>query len=124
MAERNSSGRFESKLTDDDVLAYFDDTPRPFVTTSELAEQFGVDQSTAYRRLQGLAGSGRLNKEKVSANAVVWWEETSGVDWERDRDYLKSFGKYADTNIGEAVEQVHEELGEGFEEREHDGFGQ
>jgi hypothetical protein len=45
-------------------------------------------------------------------------------DTDRERDYLKSFGKYADTNIGEAVEQVHEELGDGFEERDRDLFGQ
>lgn len=42
----------------------------------------------------------------------------------RDREYLKSFGKYADSNIGETIEKVHEELGDGFEERERDLFGQ
>lgn len=37
---------------------------------------------------------------------------------------MKNFGKYAETNIGEAVERVHEELGAGFEEREDALFGQ
>jgi predicted transcriptional regulator len=78
MPERNSGGRFMPGIDDDDVMEFIRATDRPFSTTSRVADQFDIDQSTAYRRLQGLADDGRLNKDKVSANAVVWWIPDTG----------------------------------------------
>lgn len=71
--ERNSGGRFVSKVGDDDILRFIHGLDKPFVTTSRIVGAFGIDQSTAYRRLQRLADDGELNKEGVGANAVVWW---------------------------------------------------
>ncbi|HET7323061.1 MAG TPA: hypothetical protein VFJ06_01890 [Halococcus sp.] len=78
MPDRDGSGRFESKLDADDVAEFIRDANRPFQTTRDVAEQFAVDQSTAYRKLQHLTDDGRLNKTQVSANAVVWWMSDTG----------------------------------------------
>jgi predicted transcriptional regulator len=86
---------------------------------SNIAAELDVTRQYVSERM------GRLREHGIVrniGNGVYELTEEGSVS--RERDYLKSFGKYADTNIGEAVEQVHEELGEGFEERERDLFGQ
>ena len=78
MAERNDTGQFESKIDADDVAVFIRDADRPFQTTRDVAENFDVDRSTAYRALERLSDDGRLNKDKISANAVVWWVPDTG----------------------------------------------
>jgi predicted transcriptional regulator len=75
--ERDSGGKFTSNITDDDILAFFKQGERPFHTASEAADEFGLDRSTAYRRLDSLREQGRLKKTEVGARAVVWWIPSS-----------------------------------------------
>jgi response regulator of citrate/malate metabolism len=72
--ERNSGGQFTSDVTDDNILAFFQQGERPFHTASEVADEFELDRSTAYRRLDDLHEQGRLEKTDVGARAVVWWQ--------------------------------------------------
>ena len=67
--ERDESGQFESELDDEDIVSYFAER-RPFHTAQEVADRFGIDRSTAYRRLSRLEDDERL--EKVSLGTRVF----------------------------------------------------
>lgn len=70
--ERDESGQFESDLGNEDIMSYFIEG-RPFHTAQEMADRFGIDRSTAYRRLSRLADDGRLEKVSLGSRTVVWW---------------------------------------------------
>ena len=82
---RNDRGEYTSKATDEAILAHFSRADRPFQTAQSVAEQFDLDRSQAYRRLQQLAENGILEKEKVGGRAAVWWLVTDAPDVE-ERD--------------------------------------
>ncbi|WP_440764288.1 helix-turn-helix domain-containing protein [Natronorubrum sp. DTA7] len=86
-ADRNESGQFESTFDDEEILAHFADG-RPFHTAQEVADRFGVDRSTAYRRLSDLAAAGALEKVTLGSRTVVWWypTETAGEHTEAETD--------------------------------------
>ncbi|MFB6183648.1 MAG: helix-turn-helix domain-containing protein [Haloarculaceae archaeon] len=71
--ERDDSGQFESDLRNDEIMCYFADG-RPFHTAQEVADRFGIDRSTAYRRLSRLADDGLLEKVSLGSRTVVWWD--------------------------------------------------
>ena len=73
--ERDERGQFESDLSDEDIIGYFA-AGRPFHTAGEVAEQFGIDRSTAYRRLSQLEADERLTKVSLGSRTVVWWHTT------------------------------------------------
>lgn len=70
---RNDQGEYTARTTDEEILSHFSQAARPFQTAQSVAEQFDVDRSQAYRRLQQLADEGVLEKAKVGGRAVVWW---------------------------------------------------
>jgi predicted DNA-binding transcriptional regulator AlpA len=70
--ERDESGQFESELGNEDIMSYFAER-RPFHTAQEVADRFGIDRSTAYRRLSRLEDDGRLEKVSLGSRTVVWW---------------------------------------------------
>lgn len=82
---RNDRGEYTPKATDEAILAHFARSDRPFQTAQSVAEQFDLDRSQAYRRLQQLAENGVLEKEKVGGRAAVWWLVTDAPDVE-ERD--------------------------------------
>lgn len=82
--ERDDEGRFDSGIPTETILAFFD-TDRPFHTAQEVADNFGIDRSTAFRRLERLADDGRLTKVSLGSRTVVWWDrptvdEAEGFD--------------------------------------------
>jgi len=70
--ERDENGQFESDLDDDDIIRYFAEG-RPFHTAQEVADRFGIDRSTAYRRLSRLEDDERVEKVSLGSRTVVWW---------------------------------------------------
>jgi len=70
--ERDENGQFESELDDEDIVSYFAER-RPFHTAQEVADRFGIDRSTAYRRLSRLEDDERLEKVSLGSRTVVWW---------------------------------------------------
>lgn len=91
-AERDERGQFESDLDDEDIVSYFAEG-RPFHTAQEVADQFGIDRSTAYRRLSRLEDDGRLEKVSLGSRTVVWWytaETTTAPDEVESDDPLFS----------------------------------
>lgn len=85
---------------------------------ANIAETIDRDRHYVQRRMR------RLREHDVVENIGNGVYELTENAPGRERDVMKSFGKYAGTNIGETVEQLHEELGAGFEEREDALSGQ
>jgi predicted transcriptional regulator len=85
---------------------------------ANIAGSIDRDRHYVQRRMRRLREHGLV--ENIG-NGVYELTETAA---HRERDVMKSFGKYAETNIDEAVAEVHEELGAGFEEREDALSGQ
>lgn len=70
---RNDRGEYTPRVEDEEILAHFSRANRPVQTAQAIADQFDLDRSQAYRRLQQLADNGLLEKTKVGGRAVVWW---------------------------------------------------
>jgi hypothetical protein len=85
--ERDETGKFESELGNKDIMSYFAEG-RPFHTAQEISDRFGIDRSTAYRRLSQLEDDGRLNKVSLGSRTVIWWytPETATVPNEIESD--------------------------------------
>lgn len=73
MTNRDQQGQYQSAVSDQAILSSFTEGERPYQTASSVGEQFDIDRSTAYRRLQRLVDDGPLRKDEVGARAVVWW---------------------------------------------------
>ncbi len=94
---RDESGRFESELGNGDIMSYFAEG-RPFHTAQEVADRFGIDRSTAYRRLSRLEDDGRLEKVSLGSRTVVWWytaDTTTAPDEVASDDPLFSAPKFS-----------------------------
>jgi response regulator of citrate/malate metabolism len=73
MTRDDDSGEFTEKVSDDDILAFFDAGQRPFHGAVEVAEEFGITQVTAHRRLEALADVGEVEKVEIGDRIVIWW---------------------------------------------------
>ncbi|MCW8173298.1 helix-turn-helix domain-containing protein [Natrialba sp. INN-245] len=73
---RNDRGEYSSTVTDEEILAFIAREDRPIQTAQSISDQFGIDRSQAYRRLQRLSDDGVLERSKVGGRAVVWWLST------------------------------------------------
>jgi len=59
--------------TTENVMALFERSPDPVLTTMEVAGEFDITQQAAYEKLSSLKKSGRIEKKKVGARGVVWY---------------------------------------------------
>lgn len=80
--DRSADGRNNSDPSDDDLVSYFEGG-RPFRTAEEVADRFGVDQSTARRRLSRLTDDSQLRRVTLNEQTVVWWRGGEPVDEEQ-----------------------------------------
>jgi hypothetical protein len=61
--------------TYEEVLQFVHQHSRPFVETSEVAEEFDtVSRRTIFDRLQYLHDNWSLEKRNIGGNSVVWWD--------------------------------------------------
>lgn len=88
MPERDDRGQYRTAVSDDEILSFFEQAARPYQTAQSVSDQFGLERSTAYRRLQRLADDEKLRKDEVGARAVVWWSarETQPMQAPLDED--------------------------------------
>ena len=63
----------EAQVTKEELLRKIRGHENPFVTSSEMADAFGVKRQTAYKHLERLCESGKLEKEKVGGSAAIYW---------------------------------------------------
>ena len=116
--ERDQQGQYVETITAERVVGVLADADVPFMATGDVADALGCSREAARLKLTDLADEGHVERRNVRGAVVVWWladEEGSGLD--RDREYLKSFGKYAGTNVAETAAAVAERFDRDLRER-------
>lgn len=73
--QRDDSGRFSEKVSDNDLLKSFDRADAPVMTASELAEELPMTREAISRRLSRMRDAGLVDRKKTGARAVAWWAE-------------------------------------------------
>ena len=71
--QRDASGRFGEKATEQDVLEIFDSAADPVLTASEVADQLPITREATVRRLNRMHEAGVVGRKNTGANAVAWW---------------------------------------------------
>jgi len=74
---RGEGGKFEEKVTEQDMLKVFDRADVPVLTASDLADVLPVGRDTVYRRLRDMNDEGLVGKKEAGARAVVWWAKVA-----------------------------------------------
>lgn len=124
---RNERGQYAETVTAERVLSVFEQVDGPTITSTDVADTLGCSTEAARRKLTALSESGRVDRRKTG-RTTIWWRvdssETPVADHDRERDYLKSFGKYEGTNLAESVETVSERLDRDLRERLGHGRGE
>lgn len=77
--KRNDDGEFDPKVEDDAILHHFEAGDRPFYSSQDVADRFGLDRSTAHRRLETLYEKDELKKIRVGKNSVIWWRQRDTI---------------------------------------------
>ncbi|WP_135852784.1 response regulator of citrate/malate metabolism [Halorussus salinus] len=70
--ERDEGGKYVEEVTLDAVMAVFEETDLPVLTTSEVADEVACSRPAAYNKLETLVEQGDLHKKKVGARAAVY----------------------------------------------------
>lgn len=71
--QRDESGEFTEKVTDQDVLKVFDAADAPVLTASEVAAELPITREAAGRRLNRMREDGLVDRKQTGARAVAWW---------------------------------------------------
>jgi len=71
--QREDSGEFSEKVTDQDVLKVFDAEDAPVLTANELGEKLSVSRSAMTHRLNRMREEGLVDRKQTGARAVAWW---------------------------------------------------
>lgn len=61
-------------------------SPDPIATAPELAEELGMTQQNAHKRLQALEEEGLVRSKKIGAAARAWWVTDRGRQELRSED--------------------------------------
>jgi len=75
--QRDESGRFGEKVTDQDVLKTFDYADAPVLTAAELAAELPLSASAVNARLNRMREDGLVDRKETGARAVAWWAEVA-----------------------------------------------
>lgn len=59
-------------ISDDEILALFDEDDAPYMSAGELAETAGMSRQGMHDRLLDLYESGRVDRKKTG-RSVGWW---------------------------------------------------
>lgn len=71
--QRDDSGQFGEKTTDQDVLKVFDRSPDPVLTATEVAAELPLSTSAVNARLNRMHEDGLVDRKETGARAVAWW---------------------------------------------------
>ncbi len=79
---RDDAGRFEQRVTEQEILRVFDAEADPVMTAPEVAEglrQFGCQMTAegVRKRLESMAEKGLVGRKTLGARAVGWWAEVA-----------------------------------------------
>lgn len=121
MSGESSVGR-KPRVTDEEIIEVFRVAKTPVLTTTMAADELPIGKRALLNRLTDLEEEGKLESMDVGPRGKVWWAPEDAE--EDEKDYLKSFGKYEDTNIAESVEAVGERFDQDVRESRDELFGQ
>jgi DNA-binding HxlR family transcriptional regulator len=71
--QRDESGKFGEKVTDQDVLKVFDYADAPVLTAAEIADELPISQSAMNSRLNRMREDDLVDRKQTGARAVAWW---------------------------------------------------
>lgn len=63
----------KSRVSDEEILALFEATPDPVLSTAEVAEEVPLQRRSVYNRLKQLQEDGRLQSKKIGGRNTIWW---------------------------------------------------
>lgn len=72
MSEERASGRTPT-VADEEILAVFEATRDPVLTTVEVAADLPIGRRATLERLKQLRDGGRLESKTVGPRGQVWW---------------------------------------------------
>lgn len=75
--QRDESGKFGEKVTDQDVLKVFDYADAPVLTAAEVADELPLSQSAMNTRLNRMREDGLVDRKRTGARAVAWWSKVA-----------------------------------------------
>ncbi|XGI84722.1 hypothetical protein ACEU6E_10870 (plasmid) [Halorutilales archaeon Cl-col2-1] len=105
---RDEGGKFEEKVTEQDILKLFDRADEPVLTASDLADALPIGRDAVYRRLRDMHEEDLVGKKKAGANAVVWWAKVAP----RLSEEAKKRVEEVDRENAIPLEELDEELEE------------
>lgn len=65
------------RVTADEILALFEKTDDPVLSTAEVAEQLPLQRRSVYDRLVKLREDGELASKQIGGRNTVWWQPRS-----------------------------------------------
>ena len=71
--DRDESGRFTGKVSEQDILKAFDNADAPFLTAPELSTELGISRQAVTYRLDRMHDSGLVGRKKTGSRSVGWW---------------------------------------------------
>jgi hypothetical protein len=83
-------GGRKPRVTDEDILALFDETTDPVLSTAEIADALPIGRRGVLDRLHNLDDEGKLEHKNIGGRNIVWWRAendiaTSGSPEPRER---------------------------------------
>jgi len=77
MPENSKPGPNPS-ITDDEILALFQESDDPVLSTAEVAELTPLTRRSVYDRLVALREEGKLDSKEIGGRNTVWWLPNKG----------------------------------------------
>lgn len=75
MSGHSTPGR-KPRVTDEELLAVFQRTDDPVLSTAEIADELPIKRRATLTRLQRLADNGVLSRKQTGGRNTVWWPTT------------------------------------------------
>lgn len=72
MAGKGTAGR-RPDVSNEEILAVFDRTKDPVVTTAEIAAELPIGKQATLDRLEDIHDEGELARKSVGPGSQVWW---------------------------------------------------
>ena len=68
-------------VTDEEILAVFQNADDPVLTTREVSEAIGLKMRGTYDRLMELREQEELERKKIGEVGAVWWHPASLMEF-------------------------------------------
>ena len=105
--ERDNSGKFTEKVTEQDILKVFDASEDPFLTAKEIAASLPISQSAVNYRLDKMHEKGLVDRKETGARGVGWWAVVAPRLSEKAREQADN----ADTENTVSQDEMKRRLG-------------